>query len=182
MVKDYLSPEELWANTLQRKTRHPQLPRTTCQCLPRAEAYKAPHLRVRRHTAPSILSGNSCKNTCRSRYHRSCLLRTCQLVTILLTLATRQGKQHWISNCIGMFQHSDGMYKEMDSQTRICFSRSKIFLAIRPLIHFRIHPRSLLVRIKSSEIKKKGGVPTNEVSSAPFLTFMSGTNGEAPAP
>jgi type I restriction enzyme, R subunit len=109
---------------------------------------------------------------------------------ILLTLATGTGKTaiafqiawklfqtRWT---VRQAQHPN----EPARRPRILFLADRNILADQAYNSFSAFPEDALVRIKPSEIKKKGKVPTNgSIFFTIFQTFMSGTDAEGkPAP
>jgi type I restriction enzyme R subunit len=97
---------------------------------------------------------------------------------ILLTLATGTGKTA-ISFQIAwkLFQTRWNLKKDGSRRPRILFLADRNVLADQAYNSFSAFPDDVLVRIKPSEIKKGGKVPTNgSVFFTIFQTFMSGTD------
>lgn len=68
--------------------------------------------------------------------------------------------------------------KEQNRRPRILFLADRNILADQAFNSFSSFPEDALVRIKPSEIRKKGGVPTNgSIFFTIFQTFMSGADG-----
>ena len=68
--------------------------------------------------------------------------------------------------------------KEQKRRPRILFLADRNILADQAFNSFSSFPEDALVRIKPSEIRKKGGVPTNgSIFFTIFQTFMSGADG-----
>lgn len=104
---------------------------------------------------------------------------------ILLTLATGTGKTA-ISFQIAwkLFQTKWNLQRDGSRRPRILFLADRNILANQAYNSFSSFPEDALVRIKPSEIKKSGKVPTNgSIFFTIFQTFMSGTDDEGkPAP
>lgn len=104
---------------------------------------------------------------------------------ILLTLATGTGKTA-ISFQIAwkLFQTKWNLQRDGSRRPRILFLADRNILANQAYNSFSSFPEDALVRIKPSEIKKHGKVPTNgSIFFTIFQTFMSGTDDEGkPAP
>jgi type I restriction enzyme R subunit len=104
---------------------------------------------------------------------------------ILLTLATGTGKTP-ISFQIAwkLYQTRWNLKRDGSRRPRILFLADRNILADQAFNSFSAFPEDALVRIKPSEIKKKGFVPTNgSIFFTIFQTFMSGTDKDGnPAP
>jgi len=99
---------------------------------------------------------------------------------ILLTLATGTGKT-FIAFQIAwkLFQTRWNLKRDGSRRPRILFLADRNILADQAYNAFSAFPEDALVRIKPSEIKKKGNVPTNgSIFFTIFQTFMSGTDKE----
>ncbi|WP_396194985.1 EcoAI/FtnUII family type I restriction enzme subunit R [Flavobacterium sp.] len=97
---------------------------------------------------------------------------------ILLTLATGTGKT-FIAFQIAwkLFQTRWNSKKDGSRRPRILFLADRNILANQAFNSFSAFQEDALVRIKPSEIKKKGNVPTNgSIFFTIFQTFMSGTD------
>jgi type I site-specific restriction endonuclease len=95
---------------------------------------------------------------------------------ILLTLATGTGKT-FIAFQIAwkLFQTRWNLKRDGSRRPRILFLADRNILADQAYNAFSAFPEDALVRIKPSEIKKKGNVPTNgSIFFTIFQTFMSG--------
>ena len=104
---------------------------------------------------------------------------------ILLTLATGTGKTAIAFQIAWkLFQTRWNLKRDGSRRPRILFLADRNILADQAFNSFSAFPEDALVRIKPSEIKKKGNVPTNgSIFFTIFQTFMSGTDKEGnPAP
>ncbi len=104
---------------------------------------------------------------------------------ILLTLATGTGKTAIAFQIAWkLFQTRWNLQKDGNRRPRILFLADRNILANQAYNSFSSFPEDALVRIKPSEIKKSGKVPTNgSIFFTIFQTFMSGTDDEGkPAP
>ena len=104
---------------------------------------------------------------------------------ILLTLATGTGKTS-IAFQISwkLFQSRWNLNRDGKRRPRILFLADRNILANQAFNSFSAFPVDALVRIKPSEIKKSGKVPTNgSIFFTIFQTFMSGSDKDGnPAP
>jgi type I restriction enzyme R subunit len=99
---------------------------------------------------------------------------------ILLTLATGTGKT-FIAFQIAwkLFQSRWNLQYDGSRRPRILFLADRNILADQAFNSFSAFPEDALVRIKPTEIKKKGRVPTNgSVFFTIFQTFMAGSDKE----
>jgi len=104
---------------------------------------------------------------------------------ILLTLATGTGKTVVAFQIAWkLFQTRWNIKRDGSRRPRILFLADRNILANQAFISFNRFPEDALIRIKPSEIKKTGNVPTNgSIFFTIFQTFMSGTDKEGnPAP
>ncbi len=104
---------------------------------------------------------------------------------ILLTLATGTGKTAIAFQIAWkLFQTRWNLKRDGSRRPRILFLADRNILADQAFNSFSAFPEDALVRIKPSEIKKKGNVPTNgSIFFTIFQSFMSGTDKEGnPAP
>ena len=104
---------------------------------------------------------------------------------ILLTLATGTGKTAIAFQIAWkLFQTRWNLKRDGSRRPRILFLADRNILANQAFNNFSAFSEDALVRIKPSEIKKKGKVPTNgSIFFTIFQTFMSGTDEEGnPAP
>jgi type I restriction enzyme R subunit len=104
---------------------------------------------------------------------------------LLLTLATGTGKTAIAFQIAWkLFQTRWSLQRDGSRRPRILFLADRNILANQAFNSFSSFPEDALVRIKPSEIKKKGRVPTNgSIFFTIFQTFMSGTDEEGkPAP
>ena len=97
---------------------------------------------------------------------------------ILLTLATGTGKTFIAFQLAWKLFHSKwNIGREPTRRPRILFLADRNILANQAYNSFSAFPEDALVRIKPSEIKKKGRVPKNgSIFFTIFQTFMSGTD------
>jgi type I restriction enzyme R subunit len=104
---------------------------------------------------------------------------------LLLTLATGTGKTAIAFQIAWkLFQTRWTLQRDGSRRPRILFLADRNILANQAFNSFSAFPEDALVRIKPSEIKKKGRVPTNgSIFFTIFQTFMSGTDEDGkPAP
>jgi type I restriction enzyme, R subunit len=104
---------------------------------------------------------------------------------ILLTLATGTGKTAIAFQVAWkLFQTRWNLSRDGKRRPRVLFLADRNILANQAFNSFSAFPEDALVRIKPSEIKKKGSVPTNgNIFFTIFQTFMSGTDKDRnPAP
>ena len=103
---------------------------------------------------------------------------------LLLTLATGTGKTAIAFQIAWkLFQTRWNLQRDGSRRPRILFLADRNILANQAFNSFSAFPEDALVRIKPSEIKKKGRVPTNgSIFFTIFQTFMSGTDEEARLP
>ena len=99
---------------------------------------------------------------------------------ILLTLATGTGKTAIAFQIAWkLFQTRWNLKRDGSRRPRILFLADRNILADQAFNSFSAFPEDALVRIKPSEIKKKGSVPTNgSIFFTIFQSFMSGTDEE----
>jgi type I restriction enzyme R subunit len=104
---------------------------------------------------------------------------------ILLTLATGTGKTAIAFQIAWkLFQTRWNLQRDGKRRPRVLFLADRNILADQAYNSFSAFPEDALVRIKPTEIKKNGKVPTNgSIFFTIFQTFMSGTDAEGkPAP
>jgi type I restriction enzyme R subunit len=104
---------------------------------------------------------------------------------VLLTLATGTGKTAIAFQIAWkLFQTRWNLQRDGNRRPRILFLADRNILADQAYNSFSAFPEDALVRIKPTEIKKIGKVPTNgSIFFTIFQTFMSGTDSEGkPAP
>ena len=101
---------------------------------------------------------------------------------ILLTLATGTGKTAIAFQIAWkLFQTRWNLQRDGSRRPRILFLADRNILANQAFNSFSAFPEDALVRIKPSEIKKKGRVPTNgSIFFTIFQTFMSGGSTSSP--
>lgn len=99
---------------------------------------------------------------------------------ILLTLATGTGKTAIAFQIAWkMFQTRWNLNRDGKRRPRILFLADRNILADQAFNSFSAFPDDAMVRIKPSEISKKGKVPTNgSIFFTIFQSFMSGTDDE----
>lgn len=104
---------------------------------------------------------------------------------ILITLATGTGKTAIAFQLAWkLFQTRWNLKRDGSRRPRILFLADRNILADQAFNSFSAFPEDALVRIKPSEIRKRGSVPTNgSIFFTIFQSFMSGTDEEGkPAP
>lgn len=120
-------------------------------------------------------------------YQHNAIAKTLEAVAhgkdrILLTLATGTGKTSIAFQIAWKLFHSKwNISREPTRRPRILFLADRNILANQAYNSFSAFPEDALVRIKPSEIRKKGRVPKNgSIFFTIFQTFMSGSdeNGE----
>ncbi len=97
---------------------------------------------------------------------------------LLLTLATGTGKTYIAFQIAWKLFHVRwNLKRDGTRRPRILFLTDRNILANQAFNEFSAFPEDALVRIKPSEIRKKGSVPTNgSIFFTIFQTFMSGPN------
>jgi type I restriction enzyme R subunit len=165
LVADYLSPEELWNKTFAEQNEW------------------------REKFANVPFEDKS--GTWQLRYYQEIAVqRALEVIAsgkdkLLLTLATGTGKTAIAFQIAWkLFQTRWSLQRDGSRRPRILFLADRNILANQAFNSFSAFPEDALVRIKPSEIKKKGRVPTNgSIFFTIFQTFMSGTDEEGkPAP
>ncbi len=171
LVADYLSPDELWNKT------YPKGSVTELTELWREKFSNVPF--------------EDKSGTWQLRYYQEIAVKnTLEAVAqnkqkILLTLATGTGKTAIAFQIAWkLFQSRWNLKRDGSRRPRILFLADRNILADQAFNAFSAFPEDALVRIKPSEIKKSGKVPTNgSIFFTIFQTFMSGTDKEGkPAP
>jgi type I restriction enzyme R subunit len=101
---------------------------------------------------------------------------------LLLTLATGTGKTAIAFQIAWkLFQTRWSLQRDGSRRPRILFLADRNILANQAFNSFSAFPEDALVRIKPSEIRKKGRVPTNgSIFFTIFQTFMSGGSASSP--
>jgi len=168
LVEEYLSPEELWNKTFTDQN----LWRENFNAVPFEDISGTKTPRYYQEIATNNVLEAIAKNKER----------------ILLTLATGTGKT-FIAFQIAwkLFQSRWNLRRDGSRRPRILFLTDRNILtrqAMNSFNEFMAFPEDSIIRIKPSEIRKKGKVPTNgSIFFTIFQTFMSGKdkNGE-PAP
>jgi len=165
LVADFLSPEELWNKTFAEQNEW----REKFAIVPFEDKSGTWQLRYYQEIAV--------KNTLEALAGGS--------ERILLTLATGTGKTAIAFQIAWkLFQTRWNLQRDGSRRPRILFLADRNILANQAFNSFSAFPEDALVRIKPSEIRKKGRVPTNgSIFFTIFQTFMSGTDEEGkPAP
>tara|TARA_R110002050_G_scaffold14586_2_gene45894 strand:- start:2991 stop:5357 length:2367 start_codon:yes stop_codon:yes gene_type:complete len=178
LVTDFLSPEELWNKTF-----------------PSTGSGQDAAMEWREKFANVPFEDKS--GTWQLRYYQEIAVqRALEVIAsgkdkLLLTLATGTGKTAIAFQIAWkLFQTRWNLTSrplsgaEVSRRPRILFLADRNILANQAFNSFSAFPEDALVRIKPSEIKKKGRVPTNgSIFFTIFQTFMSGTDEDGkPAP
>jgi type I restriction enzyme R subunit len=165
LVDNYLTPEELWHKTFAVQNEW----REKFAAVPFEDKSGSWQLRYYQEIAV--------KNTLEALANNK--------ERILLTLATGTGKTAVAFQIAWkLFQTRWNLKRDGSRRPRILFLADRNILADQAFNSFSAFPEDALVRIKPSEIKKKGSVPTNgSIFFTIFQSFMSGTDKEGnPAP
>lgn len=165
LVTDFLSPEQLWNKTFAEQNNW----REQFANVPFEDKSGSWQLRY---------------------YQEIAVQRTVEAIAqskdrILLTLATGTGKTAIAFQIAWkLFQTRWNLKRDGSRRPRILFLADRNILADQAYNSFSAFPEDALVRIKPTEIKKNGKVPTNgSIFFTIFQTFMSGTDAEGkPAP
>ncbi len=165
LITDFLSPEQLWNKTFAEQNNW----REQFANVPFEDKSGSWQLRY---------------------YQEIAVQRTVEAIAqnkdrILLTLATGTGKTAIAFQIAWkLFQTRWNLKRDGSRRPRILFLADRNILADQAYNSFSSFPEDALVRIKPSEIKKSGKVPTNgSIFFTIFQTFMSGTDAEGlPAP
>ena len=165
LVTDFLSPEQLWNKTFAEQNNW----REQFANVPFEDKSGSWQLRY---------------------YQEIAVQRTVETIAqskdrILLTLATGTGKTAIAFQIAWkLFQTRWNLNRDGNRRPRILFLADRNILADQAYNSFSAFPEDALVRIKPTEIKKNGKVPTNgSIFFTIFQTFMSGTDAEGkPAP
>ena len=165
LVTDFLSPEQLWNKTFAEQNNW----REQFANVPFEDKSGSWQLRY---------------------YQEIAVQRTVEAIAqskdrILLTLATGTGKTAIAFQIAWkLFQTRWNLKRDGSRRPRILFLADRNILADQAYNSFSAFPEDALVRIKPTEIKKSGKVPTNgSIFFTIFQTFMSGTDAEGkPAP
>ncbi len=176
IVENYLTPDELWDKTF---------PSTGSGTDPAAELVEA--WRDKFNAVPYEDKSGSWQ----LRYYQELAVKnTMEAIAkgkdhILLTLATGTGKTAIAFQIAWkLFQTRWNLQRDGSRRPRILFLADRNILASQAYSAFLSFPEDALIRIKPSEIKKNGKVPTNgSIFFTIFQTFMSGTDDQGkPAP
>lgn len=165
LVDNYLTPEELWHKTFAVQNEW----REKFATVPFEDKSGSWQLRYYQEIAV--------KNTLEALANKK--------ERILLTLATGTGKTAIAFQIAWkLFQTRWNLKRDGSRRPRILFLADRNILADQAFNSFSAFPEDALVRIKPSEIKKKGNVPTNgSIFFTIFQSFMSGTDKDGnPAP
>jgi type I restriction enzyme R subunit len=168
LVNDFLSPEQLW-NKAYPKTEGTEL------------------VEVWREKFANVPFEDK-SGTWQLRYYQEIAVNnTLEALAsgserILLTLATGTGKTAIAFQIAWkLFQTRWNLQRDGSRRPRILFLADRNILANQAFNSFSSFPEDALVRIKPSEIKKKGRVPTNgSIFFTIFQTFMSGGSTSSP--
>ncbi len=160
LVADYLSPDELWNKTFAEQNEW----RDKFAAIPFEDKSGTWQLRYYQEIA--------IKNALEALANGQ--------VRILLTLATGTGKTAIAFQIVWkLFQTRWNLKRDGSRRPRILFLADRNILANQAYNAFSSFPEDALVRIRPSEIKKNGNVPTNgSIFFTIFQTFMSGTDAE----
>ena len=160
LVTDFLSPEQLWNKTFAEQNNW----REQFANVPFEDKSGSWQLRY---------------------YQEIAVQRTVEAIAqskdrILLTLATGTGKTAIAFQIAWkLFQTRWNLNRDGNRRPRILFLADRNILADQAYNSFSAFPEDALVRIKPTEIKKNGKVPTNgSIFFTIFQTFMSGTDAE----
>jgi type I restriction enzyme R subunit len=160
LVTDFLSPEQLWNKTFAEQNNW----REKFANVPFEDKSGSWQLRY---------------------YQEIAVQRTVEAIAqskdrILLTLATGTGKTAIAFQIAWkLFQTRWNLNRDGNRRPRILFLADRNILADQAYNSFSAFPEDALVRIKPTEIKKNGKVPTNgSIFFTIFQTFMSGTDAE----
>jgi type I restriction enzyme R subunit len=167
IVESYLSPDELWAKTYSNDEQA-------------QEINDKNDWRLKFANVPFEDKSGSWQ----LRYYQEIAVRnTIEAITngnqrILLTLATGTGKTAIAFQIAWkLFQTRWNLNRDGGRRPRILFLADRNILADQAYNSFSAFPEDALVRIKPSEVKKKGKVPTNgSIFFTIFQSFMSGTD------
>lgn len=165
LVDNYLTPEELWNKTFSVQNEW----REKFANVPFEDKSGSWQLRYYQEIAV--------KNTLEALANKK--------ERILLTLATGTGKTAIAFQIAWkLFKTRWSLKRDGSRRPRILFLADRNILADQAFNSFSAFPEDALVRIKPSEIKKKGNVPTNgSIFFTIFQSFMSGTDKDGnPAP
>ena len=165
LVADYLSPDELWNKTFAEQNEW----RDKFAAIPFED--KSGTWQLRYYQEIAIKNALEALANGQER--------------ILLTLATGTGKTAIAFQIAWkLFQTRWNLKRDGSRRPRILFLADRNILANQAYNAFSSFPEDALVRIRPSEIKKNGIVPTNgSIFFTIFQTFMSGTDAEGkPAP
>lgn len=165
LVDNYLSPDELWEKTYAVQNEW----REKFAAIPFEEKGGTWQLRYYQELAV--------KNTLEAIANSK--------ERILLTLCTGSGKTAIAFQIAWkLFQTRWNLKRDGSRRPRILFLADRNILADQAFNSFSAFPDDALIRIKTKEIKKHGGVPTNgSIFFTIFQTFMSGKDEEGkPAP
>ena len=171
LVTDFLNPEQLWNKTYPKN-----------QDTEPAEVWREKFANV---------PFEDKSGTWQLRYYQEIAVKnTLEALAngkdrILLTLATGTGKTAIAFQIAWkLFQTRWNLKRDGKRRPRILFLADRNILADQAYNSFSAFPDDALVRIKPSEIKKNGKVPTNgSIFFTIFQTFMSGSDADGkPAP
>ncbi|HRB97381.1 MAG TPA: DEAD/DEAH box helicase family protein [Nitrosomonas sp.] len=165
LVADYLSPDELWNKTFAEQNEW----RDKFAAIPFED--KSGTWQLRYYQEIAIKNALEALANGQER--------------ILLTLATGTGKTAIAFQIAWkLFQTRWNLKRDGSRRPRILFLADRNILANQAYNAFSAFPEDALIRIRPSEIRRNGNVPTNgSIFFTIFQTFMSGTDAEGkPAP
>ena len=176
LVDNYLTPEELWNKTY---------PVATSATATDEEIEQSKIAAIWRDKFSSVPYSDK-SGTWKIRFYQDiAVVRTLEAIAnnqkrILLTLATGTGKTSIAFQIAWkLFQSRWTLNRDGNRLPRILFLADRNILANQAYNDFSAFPEDALVRIKPSEIRKKGRVPTNgSIFFTIFQTFMSGVDEE----
>ncbi len=166
LVNEFLSPQELWNKTYPKGTVTEQ-----------AEEWRDKF---------SSIPFEDKSGTWQPRYYQEIAVRnTLEVIAqgedrILLTLATGTGKTAIAFQIAWKLFHTRwNLNRDGKRRPRILFLADRNILANQAFNSFSAFPEDALIRIKPSEIKKKGKVPTNgSIFFTIFQSFMASSSSE----
>jgi type I restriction enzyme, R subunit len=160
LVNDFLTPEELWNKTYSDQNEW----RDKFSTIPFEDKSGTWQLRYYQEIAVKNTLEAVAQNKDR----------------ILLTLATGTGKTAIAFQIAWkLFQTRWNLNRDGGRRPRILFLADRNILADQAFNSFSAFPEDAMIRIKPSEIKKKGSVPTNgSIFFTIFQSFMSGTDSD----
>jgi type I restriction enzyme R subunit len=182
LVTDFLSPDELWNKT------YPVASTSSTGSyaeLTESDIERSRNVERWREQFANVPFEDKSGSWQLRYYQEIAVQRTVEAIAqnkdrILLTLATGTGKTAIAFQIAWkLFQTRWNLKRDGSRRPRILFLADRNILANQAFNSFSAFPEDALVRIKPSEIKKTGKVPTNgSIFFTIFQTFMSGTDDE----